>query len=78
MKIEIDKETLKQTTHCDSNFKCLKNDVAELCKIESCFNGELHFIKCKDELVCNYKMPFGGSYVCSCPVRREIYNKYRL
>jgi hypothetical protein len=78
MEIEIDKNTLKQTLHCESDFKCLKNDLTCLCKVENCFNGEIHYIKCADNFYCNYKMLFGSSTVCTCPVRREIYNKYKI
>ena len=35
------------------------------------------FIKCKDEEHCNYRISFGySSYLCTCPVRHEIYRKY--
>jgi len=78
MEIKIDANTLKQTLHCEQNFKCLKNDLTELCKVENCFNGEIHFIQCSDKLVCNYKQIFGSSSICTCPVRREIYNKYKI
>lgn len=78
MKIEIDEKILKEATRCENNFKCLKEDKSTLCKVESCFNNELHFIKCADTFFCNYKTPLGNLSICSCPVRRELSNKYGI
>jgi len=28
--------------------------------------------------MCEYKMAFGYSFTCNCPVRKEMYNLYRV
>jgi hypothetical protein len=48
------------------------------CKVENCINEKVHFIKGVDNLSCSYKMSFGDSFFCTCPTRKEIFNKYRL
>lgn len=75
--MEIDENILKITTKCIDNYECLKNEnhSCQKSKVESCINGKVLFINCI-EMDCNYKMNYGGSAICNCPTRVEIYNKY--
>ena len=75
--MKIEKEILDKTVHCTKDFDCIKNDNI-YCKVESCINNEVHFVECTEQNFCSYKMTFGSSYICNCPTRKEIYNKYRL
>lgn len=75
---EVDKRVFNKTLQCKKNFNCVKTSNHECCKVEHCVNNQVHFVKCPDAVICNYKMNFGGSSFCSCPVRKEIYNKYRV
>lgn len=74
--IEIDKAILNNTNACGKNFECLKNENHIYCKVESCVSDKVHFVKCKSENSCNYKISFADSFVCNCPTRKEIFNKY--
>jgi hypothetical protein len=79
MDIRIDQEIIKETTECEKNFSCLTKSRRELCEIEiTLFSGKVHFIKCKQDLECNYKIDFENESCCFCPTRKEIYNKYKL
>ena len=78
MKIEIKEETIKTTTQCKKNFNCLSSEKHIFCKVESCVNGSVHFIKCLDEENCNYRSSFGNSLMCNCPTRKEIFNRYNI
>ena len=73
--MEIEKEILDKTVHCTKDFDCLRNNNI-CCKVENCVDKKVHFVECS-EIFCNYKMKFGRSYICTCPTRKEIYNKYR-
>ena len=77
--LEIDQKTIKETIHCDNNFECLRNEnyVCRVAKIERCIGGKVLFIECKDRF-CNYKIGFGDGTICTCPTRKEIYNKYHI
>ena len=77
MKLSIDKRTLSETLHCKHELECLNNEshICRLAEVEHCVAGKVHFIKCT-ETICNYKIGFGNSIICSCPVRKNIYNKY--
>ena len=76
--MEIDKEILNNTTNCEKNFDCLTNDKHVYCKVENAINNEVHFVKCLHDDSCTYKMSFGYSYICTCPTRKEIFNKFSI
>ena len=76
MMFEIDKEILKKTTDCAYNFKCLEDGGKVCCKVEHCVNNHLIFVKAENHKFCAYKLSFGNSFICNCPTRLEIYNKY--
>ena len=79
MNIVISKEILKATTKCASGFSCLRRtDKKDLCQGESVFTGKLHFVKCLYNKHCVYQRPFGYGLFCTCPIRKEIYNKYGI
>ena len=78
MKIKIDDQIIQQTTRCQKNFDCLSNEEHIYCEVEYCVNDKVHFIRCNSEEQCEYKVAFGNSFICTCPVRKEIYNRYRI
>jgi hypothetical protein len=75
--MEIDKKILDETIHCTNEFECLKNEnyICIITKVGHCIDGKVHFVNCNK--VCNYSMSVGGSTICNCPTRKEIYNKYK-
>ena len=75
--MEIAEKIIQETTKCDKNFECLSNEnyVCVTSNIEKVIDRKVHFINCK-VTNCNYKMNFGNSQICFCPVRKEIFNKY--
>ena len=76
--IEISEEILEKTDRCRKNLICLSGDGTGLCKVELCIEDRIHFIKCMDRKPCDYKIPFGYSFVCICPVRKELFNRYKI
>jgi len=78
MKYMISKNILKDTTKCRDNFACLRGDKHCICDIDDCSNGNVHFIRPLGNNMCEYKMAFGYSFTCNCPVRKEMYNLYRV
>ena len=75
--MEIDENILKTTTKCIDNYECLKNENHPCLKskVESYSIGKVIFINCI-KTDCHYKMDYGYSTICNCPVRIEIFNKY--
>ena len=77
MKIKIPDELLEITENCNKLFGCIENDKHVLCKVKYCVDNKVYFIECLHNDKCDYQISFGTSYFCSCPVRKEIYNKYK-
>ncbi len=77
MKIEIDKEILDKTTKCDFNFSCLSNSKHQHCKIKEIVPGSYIITECQNG-ECSYFLSFGKGGFCLCPVRQEIYKKYKI
>ncbi len=75
MDIQINNEILKKTT-CKKGFSCLSGNKNEICKVELNVEDKIHFVKCINNDPCNHRRSFGYSFVCLCPVRKEIFNKY--
>ncbi len=74
--MDINKEILKRTTKCEKDFNCLKDEKHVYCKVERCVSDKVHFIQCLIDGYCIYRMSFGESFICNCPTRKEIFNKY--
>lgn len=77
--MDIDEKTIKETTQCRHNMDCLKNEEHHCIKtkVKDCIEGKLHFMHCTD-YSCTYRMHYGNSEICHCPIRKEIYNKYKI
>ena len=79
MKFIVNKNTLSNTTKCKGSYSCLDGNMECLCSIDDCSDGIIHFvIPGQKDFHCDYKTPFGYSFTCSCPVRKEIYNNYNV
>ncbi len=74
----IRKEIHEETNECEKTFKCLNNKKNIYCEVISNVSNKVHFVECLTEEYCNYQFTFGYKCVCSCPTRKEIYNKYGI
>ncbi|PLX74024.1 MAG: hypothetical protein C0615_10060 [Desulfuromonas sp.] len=70
--------TINATTKCAKEHACLSGGGVGLCSVEYCINQGLTFVECVDEKECPYCTPFGSSNICLCPVRNELFNKYKI
>lgn len=77
MKIVVSEKSLHDADNCQNNYSCLNGDRDSLCPVTRNINDKVHFINCLNHS-CMYQMAFGLAYICTCPVRKEIYNKYRM
>ncbi len=76
--ILISEATLKKTTKCKKGFSCLKGDRENMCRVELNIGDKIHFVKCMGDVPCDYRVAFGYSFVCLCPVRKELFNRYNI
>jgi len=80
MPFEIDEDVKNNTTKCEKNNACISDKDYKLCKVvRSTDKDKIIFIECMEKNPCTYKMSFGfSSFICNCPMRKEIYRKYKL
>ncbi len=78
MKYKMDVQTINDTAKCNENFACLEGEKKCLCSAEQMINGRLLFVKSVNNNVCDYKTSFGYSHFCNCPVRLEIFERYKV
>ncbi len=78
MKIKIDETIVSRTTKCNSKFACLDGDKKFHCKIDKSIGNVIFVSDEKRGLHCNYMLPFGSSFICVCPVRNEIFRKFKI
>ncbi len=77
MEFQVRKDLLKDAEQCRNNFSCLLGQEECFCPVEEDMDGRILFVTPPNSNVCEYMMSFGYSYLCKCPVRKEIYNKYK-
>ena len=77
MNIKVDDNIKQETTKCKKNFSCLSGETP-ICSVELSIENKILFIKCVSKEPCSYRVPFGYSDVCICPVRKELYNRYKI
>ena len=78
MKLDVKKEILDAASQCDHNYICQSVGGKPYCKISDTVNAMVFFTEGKHQLGCNYQHPFGSSFMCTCPVRQEIYLKHKI
>lgn len=77
MKFRIDEDILRKT-RCEKSLSCLSGQSNDLCKVEHCVSGKVCFIEGINNGLCHHIVPFGEAYTCNCPIRIELYRKYRI
>ena len=78
MVYEIDDKILDLTTRCLCDFLCICDEPGEICPVERVIPGTALYINPKEHCYCAYLRTYGAEFVCSCPVRRELYEKYNI
>jgi len=73
VKISIDEKTLSETTKCDKQFSCLSYETRDVCPVIHA-NGQNVLIIDSRPHPCPYKIAFGASEICLCPVRFELFS----
>lgn len=77
--LEVSAEVKRLTTRCKKDFACLQNNGDCLCPVDRVVGGQVVFVKCLQRSDCPYQHRYGfADCFCACPVRKEIYNKYKM
>ena len=76
MDISISDSIRNEAVKCKKRFSCLKK--RDCCKVVDCINDSVLFVDSTYEASCPYQQLFGNEFICNCPVRKELYDKYRI
>ena len=75
MEFEVSEEARQNARKCWRGFVCLSGHEENICTVRD-YVGEVLFVEKRIESYCPYDVTFGYSHICTCPVRREIYERY--
>jgi hypothetical protein len=78
MGIEIDEHIREATYKCNKDFACLQDKKTCLCEVDHVNGNRTVQIQTKPVNSCQYILKMGSSVYCLCPVRNEIYNRYKI
>ena len=79
MSYEIDDDTVKRALKCPKEHVCLRGEKGLHCKPSDVMSGasaDAALIQCPEDDACPYCQSFGGTSICQCPVRIEIFRRY--
>lgn len=77
MTYEISESTRAQTKKCHLEFACLKGGECPKCAVKYIIPEDGCFIKPEKTENCEYLLSFGYSWICICPTRCEIFQRYQ-
>ena len=78
MKFNISDKILRDTSKCKKDFSCLSGERKDLCQVKPRTYKIYDYIECKNEEGCIYQTPLDNVFICACPTRREIYDRYGI
>jgi len=78
MIFNVDDSIISKTSECEKNLSCMSEKRKELCKVTHNVEDKVYFVECQDTESCIYRLSFGAAFICNCPVRKAIYNKYHV
>ena len=73
---ETSDDAKNATTQCGRNFACLQDDGRPRCQMAECVNHAVYFVACLSDSGCPYAKSFGRGHLCSCPVRKDLFNRF--
>jgi hypothetical protein len=78
METKVEDYILQATNKCKNDFSCLDGNKDCMCKIVHSNNNHTVQIDGKPVGACNYILSMGSKMYCLCPVRNELYNRYKI
>lgn len=75
---DIPQDVIDSTVHCVNGKNCLEGGSCLNCRVMEVLDGKHALVNCHNYPGCRYRVDFGYSCMCSCPVRIAIYRKYGI
>jgi hypothetical protein len=78
MSISIGDDLKKQATKCEKDCACLGEN-SSICPVAIKMDTGVLFVDYNKRRSCKYKMSYGyKDTICTCPVRKELYSRYKI
>jgi len=75
---EVSQDALDNTKDCHLSHRCLVDPENTVCKPEYFLAQQELFVKEKPSRKCDRYLSYGISGICKCPVRVELYKRYKI
>ena len=72
----VDEAVIQSADRCGNRQACLYCKEHTLCRVECCVMHTVYQVKCLDDKPCSYKAVSDGYPICTCPVRRNLFDRY--
>lgn len=76
MKYDVPVEIIESAAECTRQSACLKNNGHRCCPVIETIGSEVLFIDPDANLYCDYRLSFAGGWICTCPVRKHLHQRY--
>ena len=78
MELFVNNEIKQSAELCQDKYGCLTGQKKTICKVISTVNNNEMYVICQNNNACKYRHQVNERILCTCPVRLEIYNKYKI
>jgi hypothetical protein len=78
MELFVNDDIKQSVKLCINHHACLNGKKQNICNVISTLNTYELYVYGKGNSHCNYKHPLNERFLCTCPMRMEIYNKYGI
>ena len=78
LELSVGDEFREKVCRCRKQQCCLEGATESLCRVIDCVAEKVFFVHGEDGHSCSYCLSFGDSHYCNCPVRQELYRKYKI
>jgi hypothetical protein len=78
LEIQIEKRNAPAGAECNRAHSCLSGDQDCLCEVEQLLDDTILSVTPPPGMKCTHKMRYRHTFLCTCPVRKEIYRRYKV
>jgi hypothetical protein len=78
LQIPIEQRNASAGAECNRAHACLSGDGDCLCQVEQFLDDTILSIAPPPDMKCTHKMRYRDAFLCTCPVRKEIYKRYKI
>jgi len=77
IKFDISQGIIDSAAECMNHLACLSG-AGRICKVKKHADARVMFVRKRSHQNCPFAIPLGADCICTCPVRVEIFRKYRV